>query len=316
MDGWDPDSAPERYSTGLGHNLYELYARLRAAGEPVTLGPEVPDDAVVVLAFAKSLRALSAQYALLRGLGSKPVVLIRSDMDPEWHLRFPPDVEVMPYGSAVTGPSQTWVPALPQRGLIRRSADRFGHIRTVGFKGHRTNLPSFMRERSWALTLEGMGLRWLVDSPRLGDDSDQSWHDFSQVDVAVCLRAEEVGRRSWKPATKLINAWCAGAVPLVGPEPAYLDLVTPNEDAFVVDNEADVVAALKRLTAEPAMVQAIEAAIERRAKAFTRDAVLDQWRSLLSHTSEGVLTASVRRRRRWEGLRLSVLTRLNTLRRR
>src|SRR5688500_8947956 len=87
VDDWDPDSAPERYSTGLGHNLYELYVRLRAAGEPVTLGA-VQRDAVVVVAFAKSLRALSAQRSLVRSLGSKPLVLIRSDSDPDWHPRF------------------------------------------------------------------------------------------------------------------------------------------------------------------------------------------------------------------------------------
>lgn len=315
VEGWNPDSAPERFATGVGHNIYELYVRLREAREAVTLGPVQPEHGVVV-AFSKSLRPLTAQYSLLQGLGSKPLILIRSDIDPGWRPRFTPDVEIMPYGSAVTRLSQTWVPALSQRGLIRRSPERFGRIRSVGFKGNRRNLPSFMQDRSWTLTLAAMGLRWLVDSPERGGGSDQGWHDFSEVDVAVCLRAEEVGRRSWKPATKLINAWCAGAVPLVGPEPAYLDLVIPNEDAFVVDNEADVVAALKRLATEPEMVRAMEAAIDRRAKDFAREAVLDQWRALLSRTSEGTLTARALRRRRGDARRVSVLTRVNKLRRR
>lgn len=303
---------PERYSTGIGHNLYELYVRLRAAGEAVTLGPEQPRNGVVV-AFAKSLRPLSAQHALLRGLGSKPLVLIRSDVDPNWHARFTPDVEVMPYASAVTIPSQTWLPALPQRGLVPRAAERFGRVRIVGFKGSRANLPEFMRSPGWTRNLEAMGLRWLADSPRRWDGSDQTWHDFSEVDVAVCLRAEAVGRRSWKPATKLINAWCAGAIPLVGPEPSYLDLVNPDGDAFLVQTESDVVAALRRLVAEPDLVRSTEAAIQRRAKEFAPEAVLDQWRALLRRTSETDVAAAVLRKRAWAAKRLWLLSRLGKL---
>lgn len=313
VDGWNPDSAPERYSGGVGHNLYELYVRLRAVGESVTLGPVQPDDGVVVV-YAKSLRPLTAQRALLGGLGSKPLIIIRSDTDPRWRTRFTPDVEVMPYGSAVTGPHQTWVPALPQRGMIRRSAERFGRIRTVGFKGSPANLPVFMRDPAWVQTLEAMGLCWLPDTPEVGGGSDQSWHDFSEVDVAVCLRAEYWGRRSWKPATKLINAWCAGVIPLVGPEPGYLDLATPNEDAFLVANEFDVVTALKRLITDPELVQATERAIEKRGKEFERDAVLDQWRALLERTSKAPVGADMLRKRRRDARRLSVLTTLNKLR--
>jgi hypothetical protein len=315
VDGWDPDSAPERYSTGIGHNLYELYVRLRAAGESVSLGPVQPDDGVVVV-FARSLRPLTAQRAMLGGLGSKPLIMIRSDIDPGWRTRFTPDIEVMPYASAATGQSQTWIPALPQRGMIRRSVERFGRIRTVGFKGNPENLPVFMRERAWVQTLEAMGLRWLPDTPHRGDGSDHTWHDFSEMDVALCLRAEHVDRRSWKPATKLINAWCAGAIPLVGPEPGYLDLVTPNEDAFVVTNESDLTVALRRLVSDPSLVQATEQAIEQRASDFARDAVLDQWWTLFWRTSETHVAPDVLRKRRRDALHLSVLTNLNRPRRR
>ena len=315
VDGWDPDAAPESYSTGIGHNLYELYVRLRLAGRSVTLGPAQPDQGVVVV-FSRSLRPLTAQRALLGGLGSKPLIMIRSDIDPGWRTRFTPDIEVMPYASAVTGPSQTWIPALPQRGMIRRSAERFGHIRTVGFKGNPQNLPEFMRERAWAQTLEAIGLRWLPDMPQRGDGSDHTWHDFSGMDVAVCLRAEDVGRRSWKPATKLINTWCAGAIPLVGPEPGYLDLVTPNEDAFLVTNESDVIVALRRLVSDPVLVRDTERAIEHRARDFAMDAVLDQWWALFRRTSDTHVGPDVLRKRRRDALHLSVLTNLNRPRRR
>src|SRR5688500_14523377 len=98
VDCWDPDLAPERYSTGIGHNIYELYARLRAAGRSVSLGPVQPDTGVVVV-FARSLRPLTAQRALLENLGAKPLIMIRSDVDPRWRTRFTVDIEVMPYAS-------------------------------------------------------------------------------------------------------------------------------------------------------------------------------------------------------------------------
>lgn len=164
--------------------------------------------------------------------------------------------------------------------------------------------------------MEALGLRWLPDMPQRGGGSDQRWHDFSEVDVAVCLRAEHWGRHSWKPATKLINAWCAGAIPLVGPEPGYLDLVTPNEDAFLVANECDVVTALKRLATDADLVQATERAIGKRALEFEKDRVLNNWWALLERTFGAAVGADICRRRRRDARRLWVLTRLNKLRRR
>ncbi|MEW6471662.1 MAG: glycosyltransferase [Actinomycetota bacterium] len=268
------------------------------------------------MVFARSLRPLTAQRALLGGLGTKPLIMIRSDIDPGWRTRFTADIEVMPYASAVTGPSQTWIPALPQRGMIRRSAERFGRIRSVGFKGNPQNLPPFMRQRGWVQALHAMGLQWLPDTPQQGDGSDHTWHDFSETDVAVCLRAEEVGRRSWKPATKLINAWCAGAIPLVGPEPGYQDLVTPDEDGFLVASESEVIGTLRRLVNDPGLVQATERAIQQRARDFTTDAVLDQWWALLRRASEVQVSPDVLRQRRRDARRLLILTNLNRPRRR
>jgi hypothetical protein len=93
-----------------------------------------------------------------------------------------------------------------------------------------------------------------------------------------------------------------------------LDLVTPNEDAFLVVDESEVVAALKRLISDRPQVEATERAIEKRAKDFARDAVLDQWWALLQRTSETAVRADVLRKRSWDARRLSVLTTLNKLR--
>ena len=306
VDDWDPDASPDRFPTGLGHNLLELYVRLRARGAPVALGP-VPRPGDVVVAFAKSLRSPAAQRSLFRSLTSNPLIVIRSDINPSWRLRFAPDLEVMPYESAVSGPSQVWLPALPQRGMVRRSPARFGTIATVAFKGQPDNLPDFMRDDRWARTLVGLGLRWLLDLPRQWDGSEQRWHDFSEVDVAVCLRSTaEAHRTPWKPATKLINAWCAGAIPLVGAEPAYEDLVTPNRDAVAVHSERDVVETLAELATNRELVRTVEGHIAARAEEFAPDAVLARWEELIVRAAELSPASSDARERRRARVRLSL----------
>ena len=53
---WDPDAEPQRYSTGVGHNLLELFVRLRTDGACVALGERVPRRPALVVVAAGSVR--------------------------------------------------------------------------------------------------------------------------------------------------------------------------------------------------------------------------------------------------------------------
>jgi hypothetical protein len=50
-----------------------------------------------------------------------------------------------------------------------------------------------------------------------------------------------------KPPTRLVNAWVAGAIPIVSPEAVYLRLGRPGTDMLVVRDEAELLVALTQL---------------------------------------------------------------------
>ena len=151
-----------------------------------------------------------------------------------------PVVEFMPTQGAVTQPWQEWLPPLPQRGLQRRAAERCGRIRSLVFKGYPEKLPAELATPEWAAGLAARGVEWLLDAAADSDGDGQRWHDFSAVDAVLCVRASRASANvERKPATRLINAWVAGCVPLAERDPAYLELGTDATDVFFIDSPSE-----------------------------------------------------------------------------
>jgi hypothetical protein len=282
LSDWDPDSAPERYASGVGHGIYELFVRMSRRGLDVSLGVHVPANASVVVVHANSLHRSWDTTRLLCAVRDLPIVLIRSDVPLRWQLPVPPEVEVMPNRSSCATRNQVWLPLLPQRGLRPRAPERRGHVEVVTVKSNPENVPEAFRSQQWTSALHDLGMQWVLDAPKETDGPDNRWNDFSNADVSICFRGDGISQAMLrKPATRLINAWSAGCIPLVGPEPAYLELVTDGEDALVVDSVDSCLAALRRLRDNSELVARLEAGCERRATEFALDRVLDQWESLV-----------------------------------
>lgn len=108
------------------------------------------------------------------------------------------------------------LPVLPQRGILPRNAARVG-LCTLVVEGNPMSVPSYMREPRFVATLGALSMEPLVDVPSHTEGADQTWHD-------------------------------AGAIPLVGPEPAYLELVRDGVDGVVVRGPEDVLDVIRRLT--------------------------------------------------------------------
>lgn len=289
---WDPDANPEEYADGYGHNMLELYRRLAIAGDDVSLGPELPPGARTVV-FLPSLLARREQLRLMRRLMRRSdfeLVLIRSDFPITYSFPLVPSLEIMPNRSSILTAYQTWVPPLPQRGLRPRNPNRGTQISTLGFKGYPENLPAAVSDFEWQQRLTCIGMEWRPDlrNPETGKNT---WHDFSEVDVTLCLRGDgsTVG---WlrKPATKLINAWCAGTIPFVGKEPGYLELACHREDAMVLDSAAEILEALEELRCDPVLASRLRAGVHRRAQEFNPEVVLEQWRTALRAPMPAVRT--------------------------
>lgn len=285
VDTWDPDAEPWRFASGVGHNVFELVVRLRSTGIDVSLGSRVPRGSRLVvlfgwLAFPKPYRAQATRVAI-RAHGR--IALIRSDTPLGWRLPLRPIVELMPTRASITEPWQQWVPPLPQRGLVPRRPSRMGTIRSVAFKGNPGSVPEELLSAGWGAELATRGVEWLLDVPTQVDGSDQTWHDFARVDVVLCVRrrSPESGSLARKPATRLINAWRAGAVPIAYREPGFRELGRDGVDVLFVDDPAGAVASIDALRRDPARISSLENAARVRAEEFDPGRVLGLWRETL-----------------------------------
>lgn len=303
---WHPDREPERYPSGVGHALLELYKRLEARGRDVSIGPVPPPGVERILLHLESVWSWSSRgpnderlaqvLKVIRRAGT--VTAIRGDIPFEISLDLPHVVEVMPNRASISRINQTWVPLLPQRGLVPRDSSRRGTVRSVGLLAYEINVPAEYRCAEWTAALAACGMELVERVYDAVGPRAPAWHDLSNIDVVLCVRHDALGSGFLrKPATKLINAWAAGAIPIIGAkEPGLVELARPDIDSIAVEEPRDVVGALHRLR-DSAFVQALEAGGRERAAAFTVDAVLDQWEALLDRPRSA--TASLRTTAAW-----------------
>ncbi len=297
LTDWCPDSEPQRYASGVGHNLLELYKRLEAEGVDVSVGSDVPSGVRLLVVFLKSAfekrptrrRPLRDALRAVQRVGGR-FVLIRSDAPPEWEFPARPVAEFVPTASMIQHPWQRWLPPLPQRGLIPRRPERYGRIRSLAWKGNPPGVHPDLLSPRWLEALEARGVRWWLDAPGHTDGSDQAWHDFAEVDAVLCVRTPEQIERfgAAKPPTRLINAWVAGSIPFAGPEPAYLELASQSEDALFIDSPWACLELIDRLNADPRTITAIEERCRIRAEEFSLQSVVARWRDALLDAADEV----------------------------
>jgi len=286
---WDPDGEPQRFASGAGHNVLELYRRLFARGLVVSLGAEVPRGARLVVLYAPSLfrpETLRRGLSVIRQARGR-FALIRADVPPGFRLPVRPVVEFMPIRATVTGEWQRWLPPLPQRGLLPRREERFGRIRSLAFKGNPENAHPELKTELWKAELAELGIEWWLDAPAIWDGSDQRWHDFSEVDAVLCTRnpAMRTGLER-KPATRLINAWRAGCVPFADRAPAYEELGTDGEDVHFIDRPANCLPLLDDLNRDPDRLQRFELRIRARGQDYPPTEILARWQEALLEAAD------------------------------
>jgi hypothetical protein len=276
LSGWQPDVEPTRYADGRGHALLELAARLSARGVVVSIGPTPPFEADVVVVFAKDLAFWhSLRWSLTAS--HLPVIIIESDWQRRRTLPIDADVLVRSSASDVVRPRDVSVPLLPQRGIVPRHADRFGQVRTLGYQGDPSQAPEFLTDGSFRSTLLRSGIE-----VRLADRS--SWHDFSGVDVVLCLRRAGL-TTDHKPPTKLINAWAAGCIPLIGPERSYAEWATDEVDALAVTDADSVLDALVRMS-DARVLERLERGCAVQRDRVTMEAILEQWIDVIAGAAQ------------------------------
>ena len=285
---WDPDSEPWRFASGLGHNLLELYVRLRDRGYPVTLGPHVPRDAGLVVVYPSGSIWQSRRLARLGWrVRRHRVALLCSDLPPRYGALIRSDLQIMPNDrQASRKASSRYLPPLPQRGVVPRDPDVQATPWVLAFKGNPENAPEYLLDVNFQSALKALDIELDLDTPTRTDGSDQHWHDYSRTDwVLLDRKYSSYGNPAWKPPTKLLNAWHAGVIPLMVAEPAYVALARPGIDALMFDDVEELLAVLGELCSSPALREQLNSGIRARHAVLesSREVVDAYWRVFQEH---------------------------------
>ncbi|MEL7084081.1 MAG: hypothetical protein AAGM36_06240 [Cyanobacteria bacterium J06597_1] len=172
----------------------------------------------------------------------------------------------------------------PQSNIVRRHESRGDNIKVLAYKGTLSNLSPKFKSPEFFQALDALQITFSFDAKDelKGKQAWASWRDYGQVDAVLAVRSENQYMLSIKPATKLINAWLAGSVAILGAESAYQQLRQSELDYFEISSPKDVIEVLKRLKSEPDLLRAVIANGQKRAKEFNADSTARKWNELLT----------------------------------
>ena len=127
-----------------------------------------------------------------------------------------------------------YVPHWTTLGLAPRSEDRGYRIESLAYFGRSHNLDPDLQSDSWAKWCDENGFRWnVVTEPA-------RWHDYRSIDAIIALRPPQKQNRQSKPPSKLLNAYQAGVIPILGNEPSYRAEGKPGRDYITAKTVDDV----------------------------------------------------------------------------
>ena len=173
----------------------------------------------------------------------------------------------------VSGKRCSWMPLFSQQGLILRDINQYD-VTTVGYFGRIDKEQEFV---SFGHELARHGIEFTIK----GEDT---WNNYSNVDVAVSLRFLSKRRIRRKPATKLVNAWLAGVPFVAMDEPAFSQIGQSGVNYLAANSPEDVIKALIRMRDNHDLYHQLRDAGRVAAKDYTDEAVTRRWIELIENT--------------------------------
>jgi hypothetical protein len=119
----------------------------------------------------------------------------------------------------------------------------------------------------------------------------EKWHDYSEADAVVAVRpcdrfhkeSRDYSFTNRKPASKLLNAWTAGAPAILSPDSEFEDLQRSELDYLEARSVPEIVSQLVRLKADPALRKAMADNGKRRAEELSLEQRIGSWIGIISN---------------------------------
>ncbi|MEM9220347.1 MAG: hypothetical protein AAGD25_39225 [Cyanobacteria bacterium P01_F01_bin.150] len=174
---------------------------------------------------------------------------------------------------------RVFIPLWPQPGLVPRAPSRGDNFQRIAYFGITANLAPALVDKAWEQQLADMGLEWITNRDR------SQWTDYSDIDAIVAIRQfKSETDYSWKPASKLFNAWRAGVPAFLGKESAYQAERKSTLDYFEIDTVDELLQTLQKLQREPELRQKIIENSYQRAQDISPEKIVNRWQRLVEET--------------------------------
>lgn len=262
------DHVPDRVVTHEDITIIQTYVNLRRAGLDVTLTDHVVPHAVNV--------ASSIDLGVRHHSADAFVVSFRAD----WSRPYLADITLTMNGSVATRRTEHAMPHWVQTGLVPRDPSRGDRLEHLVFKGDMVNLDPRFATDDFAKALAGFGVSFRAQ-PYDRETKRSGWHDYTEVDAVLAVRAIPPTELVTKPATKLINAWAAGVPAVLGVEPAFREVRRSPLDYIEVVEPAQAIDAIRRLATDTAYYREMVDNGTTRAADYTNQRIVERWRALL-----------------------------------
>lgn len=274
-----PETA-DTYWVGFRRGVYcwtlQTYLRLQASGFPCQLVDTLPDEGIILAhwdSFPADLQPGPKQMLVCfqADRARHPYAQIHVVQNP-----LALSLKIMTLGDRFLLPGDRYfLPLWPQPGLVPRDPSRGDRFENIAFFGLEENLAPELRTTSWQEQVASLGLTWRVVS-----DFDL-WNNYSEVDAILAVR--DFGRQeySWKPASKLHNAWHAGVPAILGYDSAFRHERKSPLDYLEVLSLTDTLQALAKLRDNPQLRRDIIQNGKLRATETTPAQLTRRWQTFL-----------------------------------
>ncbi len=171
-----------------------------------------------------------------------------------------------------------FVPLWSQPCLRPRDPARGDRLSTIAYMGLECYLALPFREAKFKERLAAAGVSF---EPHF---RPEEWSDYSAVDAILAVRNVTPYDLSIKPATKLINAWKAGVLPLLGREPAYTQVGRPGVNYCEVSSAEDVIRAVHWAQDNPADAARVRQSGACAFQMYNDEQTIQRWVEILAGT--------------------------------